>query len=129
MIPQLWELLSQTLAALETLQPNTYYGITSYPPNWEEQGYFYLAGVEIPSPQYLNNPSFVVQTIPAGSYARFIHKGRLKALPLTLDYIYHTWLPKSGKSLACPLEIVCYGQDFRSPETEESEKEIYVPIE
>ena len=110
------------------VKPEKYYGITYYPNDWETRGIFYMAAIEIVSPDIMH-PSLVVKTIPRLQYARFIHKGSLKDHQLTFDYIYHTWLPKSGQSLACPLEIVCHGQDFRNPETEESEREIYVPIE
>lgn len=127
-ISQLWDFLAQELEGLENqVTPKKYYGITYYPNDWENCGIFYMAATEVEAPDSMN-PALVVKTIPASKYARFIHKGCLSDLYLTLDYIYHTWLSKSGKSLAYPLEIVCYGQDFRSPETEEAEREIYVPV-
>ncbi|MFC1976406.1 GyrI-like domain-containing protein, partial [Chloroflexota bacterium] len=70
----------------------------------------------------------VEKTVPPLKYARFIHKGPDQDRHLTLDYIYHTWLPKSGHSLSPPLAIEYYGQDFRSADNEVSEREIYVPL-
>jgi AraC family transcriptional regulator len=128
MISQLWDFLAQELGDLNNqVNPKKYYGMTYYPRDWENQGIFYMAGTEVESPD-IEGSAMVVKTIPASKYARFIHKGPLKALPLTLDYIYHTWLPKSGKNLSWPLEIICYGQDFRDPDTEDSEREMYIPV-
>jgi len=45
-----------------------------------------------------------------------------------LDYVYHTWLPKSDQSLSYPLVIEHYGQDVRDWDNQESEREIYIPI-
>lgn len=73
--------------------------------------------------------AMVIKTIPALVYARFIHKGPRKDLGLTLDYVYQTWLPKSGKRLSCPLEIEDYGQGAMGPDPESSRIAIYIPIE
>ena len=127
-ISTLWEIFAQELEGLKhPVKPETYYGIAWYPNDWEQRGFFYMAAIEIESPDLMGSP-LVVKTIPPLQYARFIHKGRWKDRQLTFDYIYHTWLPKSGKNLSCPLEIACYGQDFRGLDTEESEWEIYIPI-
>lgn len=127
-LSQLWEIFFQEAQVIKNLvQPEQYYGITCYPKDWESKGYFYIAALEIESPERLN-PTLVEKTIPALKYAKFIHKGRYEDLHLTLDYIYQTWLPKSSMSLACPLEIEYYGDDFKSSNTEESERLIYIPI-
>ena len=72
--------------------------------------------------------ALAVKTIPALKYARFIHKGTTKELPLTVDYIFHTWLPKSGHSLSSPLVLEYFGQDFRGADGEDFERQVYVPI-
>ncbi len=127
-IPQLWNMLTQELERLEKTMPSQkYYGIAYYPNDWEKHRFFYMAAIEVESPNIIGSP-LVVKTIPALKYARFIHKGFSKDLHLSLDYIYHTWFPKSGKSLVCPLEIECYRQDFRGSDHEEAEREIYIPI-
>ena len=74
-----------------------YYGLRYYPDGWAETGYFYLAGVETAG--QVDAPGLVVKTFPPGSYACFTHTGPWQDLPLTLDYIYHTWLPNSGARL------------------------------
>ena len=66
--------------------------------------------------------------IPAMTWAKFIHKGPDQDLELTLDYIYQTWLPKSGRTLSLPLMIENLGHDFRDFDCEETETEIHIPI-
>ena len=127
-IPQLWDMLSQELEGIEDAGKGCYYGIACYPKGWQERGYLYMAAVEV-EPLDILGSALVVKTMPASKCARFIHKGRYEDLGLTLDYIYQTWLPKSGQRLASPFEIEHHGQDFRSPDNEESEREIYIPIE
>jgi AraC family transcriptional regulator len=128
-IPELWDMLVQEVEGVEnTVTPQKYYGIVWYPNNWEQRGFFYMAAIEIDSPNIMNF-NLVVKTIPALTYARFIHKGFWRDRHLSFDYIYHTWLPKSGKRLVLPLEIECYKQDFRDSDHEESEREIYIPID
>jgi AraC family transcriptional regulator len=43
--------------------------------------------------------SLVGKHLTARSYARFIHHGQLDRLDYSLDYIYQTWLPRSGEWL------------------------------
>ena len=128
-ISQLWEILAQELEGIgNTHKPENYYGISWYPKDWKKRGFFYMAAIEVGSLHAINS-ALVVKKIPPLKYARFVHKGLRKDLKLTLDYIYQTWLPKSGKSLSCPMEIECYGQDLIGSDHEESEWEIYIPIE
>lgn len=127
-IPQLWDMLAQELKGIENkVNPKRYYGIATYPEDWEERGFFYMAGIQIESLD-ITNSSLVIKTIPSLKYARFIHKGHLKDRKLSLDYIYQTWLPKSDMSLSCPFEIEYFGKDFTDSDNEESEREIYIPI-
>jgi len=127
-IPQLWDTLAQELEGIkDTGMTRGYYGIACYPRDWQERGHLYMAAVEVESLDILGS-ALVVKTMPASKCARFVHKGPYKDLRLTLDYIYQTWLPKSGKRLASSFEIEYYGQDFRRPDNEESETEIYIPI-
>ena len=127
-ISELWELLAQELESSETaVELGDYYGIACHPEGWENRGFLYMAAVEIQGLD-ISNTALVVKTIPALKYARFIHKGLTRGLQLTLDYIYHTWLPKSGESLSYPLVVEHYGQDFRNSDNEEAERGIYIPI-
>ena len=123
-ISRLWEVLAREV---EGVKGAVYYGITWYPAGWEEGGVFYMAGIEVEAVDDAN-PGLVVKSIPPLKCARFIHRGSHDDLRLTLDYIYQTWLPKSGERLAYPLEIVSYGTDM-SATWRNVEMEVYIPIE
>ncbi|WP_088832481.1 GyrI-like domain-containing protein [Paenibacillus tyrfis] len=44
-------------------------------------------------------------------------------------YIYETWLPQSEYALILPYEFEYYGSAYQGPDNEDSETEIYIPIE
>ena len=128
-ISQLWDTLDQELEGIKGAGiTGSYYGIACYPKGWEERGYLYMAAVEVESLD-ITGSALVVKTMPPSRYTRFIHKGPYRDLGLTLDYVYQTWLPKSGQHIASSFEIERYGRDLRSPDDEEAETEIYIPIE
>jgi AraC family transcriptional regulator len=127
-IPQLWDMLAQEVAEIREIGTRgRWYGIAWYPRGWQERGYLYLAAVEV-EPQAVVGSALVVKRMPPYKYARFIHKGPYRDLGLTLDYVYQTWLPKSGKRLAGSFEIEDYGHELGNPGGEASETGIYIPI-
>ncbi len=65
--------------------------------------------------------------IPAQEYAVFTHKGSLETLSKTNDYIWKTWLPKSGLELADAPDIEVYGSKWDAA-AESGEIDIYVPV-
>jgi AraC family transcriptional regulator len=103
------------------------YGIVHYPEEWESRGYTYMAAIEVTDASRLGI-GWVIRIVPASQYARFVHRGRTDDLPLTLDYVWHTWLPKSGYCLAHPLVIERYDQGFQDADADEGEREILIPI-
>jgi AraC family transcriptional regulator len=128
-IADLWDLLHQELA--NCAGPGVAgdcYGLAWYPEGWEDRGYLYMAAVEIQGAD-TGDTALVTKTIPVLTCARFIHKGPRHELPLTLHYVHHTWLPKSGRSPSHPLIIECYGRDFRAADRDDSEIGVYLPIE
>lgn len=127
-IAQLWNVfMSQSMFNSQSSIFN-YCGLSWYPDNWEQDGYFYMAGVKVASPEGIG-PVLSVRKIPSWQYVRFIHKGRWGERSLSYDYIYHTWLPKSGRCLVVPMEIEFYGQDIHAITERETEWEILVPID
>jgi predicted transcriptional regulator YdeE len=105
-----------------------YYGVIWYPKDGERNRYFYLAGIEVPDTD-ISGSALVVKTVPGSKYARFIHKGPSKDLSYTMDYIYHTWLPKSGEQLAHPFELEAYQGEIGEWDQERAERGIFIPIE
>jgi AraC family transcriptional regulator len=109
------------------LVPERYYGVSFFSLAWELEGFFHMVGVEVASLETIQ-PLLVGKTVPPLKYARFIHKGPSRDVGMTFDYIYQTWLPKSGNTLAAPLEIEFYGERYRGPDDPDSESEIFIPI-
>ncbi len=124
-IGQLWAMLAQELTSLDL--GGNFYGLAWYPPDWEQSGYFYLAGIEKGSLKVAGS-ALVVKEMPPLTYARFIHRGDWGDLPLTQDYIYQTWLPQSRRRLAYPMEIHYFGSTLGNWVEEQGEWEIYLPV-
>lgn len=84
-----------------------YYGVSWFPDDWDEGGWYYLAAVKEEQLKALP-AGFVTKHLPAASYVGFQHSGRWTDRRLTTDYVYHAWLPKSSHVLAGPVEIEVY---------------------
>lgn len=101
-IPQLWENFHQVLQNIPGLPKKpAFFAVTTHietPPGLD----FYLAALElaVPAP-----PTLVSQVLPAGKHVCIQHPGSAHTVPLTLDFLYHIWLPKAGLRPALPLEI------------------------
>ncbi|RUT33671.1 helix-turn-helix domain-containing protein [Paenibacillus zeisoli] len=70
----------------------------------------------------------VYRTLPSTTYAVFSHRGSLDRLPDTFQYIYHTWLPRSGRTRMNAPELARYDHRYLGPTNEDSEFDIYIPI-
>lgn len=87
---------------------------------------FYLACTEVKDLKYIPE-GMITKTIPAGEYAMFTHKGPLSKLDHTMNYIYGSWLPRSGRKLREAPDLELYDHRF-TPNSEQSEFDIYIPI-
>lgn len=91
----------------------------------EECGY--IAGAEVTSLDEIPE-GMTGFTIPASEYAVFTHKGVLDTIEHTMNYIFGSWLPKSGRKLKVAPDIEMYDQRFKLNHPD-SELDIYIPIE
>jgi predicted transcriptional regulator YdeE len=123
-VARLWRLLDVELGG--TAPAGRYYGIASRP-RAPGEGYFYFAGVEVGGDP-VRGPNLVVRALPSARYARFVHKGPRERRELTLGYIRHTWIPRSGHALAYPMEIELYVELPRRFGDEEAETPLLVPL-
>jgi AraC family transcriptional regulator len=120
--------LEDELAAGERL-PSTgdRYGIAYYGVGWETRGYSYMAAVEVLADETVP-PGLATQVLPAGAWARFVHKGPTCELGLTLDYVFCTWLPRSGCALAQPLVVEQFYQGVQRAGQAAGERAVLVPL-
>ncbi len=64
-----------------------------------------------------------------GKYAVFVHKGLMKNIQLSFDYVYGTWLPNSGYEPDNRDDFEHYDEKkYFGPDHPESETEIWIPI-
>jgi AraC family transcriptional regulator len=108
--------------------PECYYQVQYWSENQEIGGMYFFTGTEVTQITELN-PLFVVKTIPRGKYLRFIHKGLANQVGYTYKYIYTQFLPDTDYKLSKPFNFEYYGPMCLGPYNEDSESEIYIPVE
>jgi AraC family transcriptional regulator len=127
-LPALWDWLARELERCEeSVLPEKQVGLVHYPRCWEKYGVAYMAAIEVREDPPAR-ASLAVKTLPPQRYARFVHRGSTQDLDLTLDYIYHTWLPKSGHDPCPPYILERYGRGYHAARTGEGETAICVPL-
>jgi AraC family transcriptional regulator len=125
----LWDLLARELEGLDkSPAQRSYYGITYHPEGRARHGVPYMAGIRDPGLEVAGT-ALVSKAVPPLQCARFIHKGSARELQLTLDYVYHTWLPRSGMHLTLPWVLEHFGHDIVDAGNPDSEWEVYIPIQ
>jgi AraC family transcriptional regulator len=108
--------------------PEHYYQVQYWSENQEIGGMFFFTGTEVTQVADVN-PLFVIKSIPKGKYLRFIHKGFSNKVGYTYKYIYTQFLPDTDYKLTKPFNYEYYGEKCTGPFDEDSESEIYIPVE
>jgi AraC family transcriptional regulator len=127
-ITKLWDTFTHEITRFEKInKPVDFYGIVSYPENWTVNGYLYFTGMKLDSYD-LTNSILVTKTIPALTYAKFSHKGSSNERKFISDYIFHTWLPRSGRNVTILFEMEYYGNSIEVFDKKEIETYIYIPL-
>ncbi|MBK7959777.1 MAG: AraC family transcriptional regulator [Bdellovibrionales bacterium] len=94
--------------------------------NQIQEHFNYYAGVEVEKGSVPPQGMELI-FIPAQKYAVFTHRGGLKNLSLTNQYIWGTWMPQSGYELAPASDLEIYPAAFE-PDNNESEMELWIPL-
>lgn len=123
-IPDLWEKFIPEIGKIPGQKSEITYGICCNPDG--KGGFEYIAGVEISKLDDLPEKYRWIEVQPQ-KYAVFEHKGSLDTLPQTFQYIWKTWLPKSGHEAADAPEFERYSEDF-NPKLNTGVLEIWLPI-
>ena len=109
------------------IKPERYYQVQYWSDNQDLDGMYFFIGIEVSKLEDIN-PLFVLKTIPAGKYLRFIHKGLANKVGYTYKYIYNQFLPNTDYILNKPFNFEFYGAKCLGPYNEKSESEIYIPV-
>jgi AraC family transcriptional regulator len=127
-VPQLWdEFLSRIHEIKNRSDDKVAMGISEFCKNPHDEEFTYVACVPVMRIDEIPE-GMVVKTVPRNKYVVVTHKGSLETLGNAYDFIYATWLPKSGYELAEADDFEVYDERFLGPEDEKSEIDIYVPI-
>lgn len=86
----------------------------------------YIAGVPVHSVQPLP-AGMVAHTVPAGTFAVFIHRGPIRNIAQTVGAIYQQWLPGSTWRHAQIADVEWYGERFCA-DGPESEMEYWLSV-
>jgi AraC family transcriptional regulator len=94
-------------------------------------GFDYVSGVEVLRSSGLPSELSAV-SIPAQTYAVFLHRVHLSKLSETLDTIWNKWLPESGHQVArggvgTPEFFERYADSF-DPQTGMGGVEVWIPV-
>lgn len=85
------------------------------------------AAVEVTSIEDIPK-GFEIFVLPAGKYARFIHKGPANTFPETSRYIFGNWIPNSQYDLDARPHFEIMGEKYQ-PDSPASEEKVYIPIQ
>ncbi|MBN1657676.1 MAG: helix-turn-helix domain-containing protein, partial [Anaerolineae bacterium] len=121
-VADLWDLLHDQAGH----DHGTCYGMIYYPSRWETRGALYMAAVEMDDVTPLRG-ALAHKTLSLPAHTRFVHKGARDTLHLSLDYLFHTWLPKAGQVRMPAFIVEEYGRSFPEPDDKEAEIGILVP--
>ncbi|MDT3428685.1 AraC family transcriptional regulator [Paenibacillus forsythiae] len=126
-IGKLWNAFRKRVAELDRRRDHDsiYYALIELTGReWEVS---YTACVEV-SEAGRTPEGMVDKILPPTTYAVFSHKGTVAGIQDTFQYIYSTWLPKSGRMLMNQPEFARYDHRYLGPLHEDSEFDIYIPI-
>ncbi len=125
----IWGQFMNEVSAIENrVKPERYFQVQYWFEKQEAGGLYFFIGVEIDGISGVK-PQFVVKTIPAGRYLRFVHKGFANKVGYTYKYIYNQFLPETDYRLISPFSFELYGERSKGPYNEDSESDIFIPIE
>jgi AraC family transcriptional regulator len=128
-IPPLWDAFAKRMGELSGRIGHASYGIIysrleserSHPHELQ-----YLAGMEV-RPSATVPQGMVSRTIPAGTFAVFLHRGPIQKIGETCHEIYRLWLPRSQWKHAEIADIELYDERFDC-EGVASEMEYWISI-
>ncbi|SDE07847.1 AraC family transcriptional regulator [Kordiimonas lacus] len=128
-IPGLWQALGRHISALPTGPGTRRISVILGPDEAKADGKIeYLAGITVAGDGAPLPEGASLRQVPAGDYAVFTHIGPVETLAHTKNYIYGSWLPKSGRVRTDGPQYTLYSND-RDPRAEGAEMYIHIPLE
>jgi AraC family transcriptional regulator len=130
-IPKLWNDYMKRRGTIENRVSPTEYGVVICLGEKDHKSHpdemLYIAGTAVTGAKHIPE-GMVHARVPAGEYAVFTHKGPVENITHTVNFIYASWLPKSGRKLRNAPHLEVYDQRFKLGQPD-SELEVCVPLE
>jgi AraC family transcriptional regulator len=127
-IEALWDMLRREAESSDREYLRTsYVGVSWFLGDLREERSLYLAAVEAGNSGE-NSPPLVKQTIPTQTYVVFRHQKGIAPTSIALDYVFYTWLPKSGMRWANPMIFERFGRSDPYRRHADDEIELYIPV-
>lgn len=125
-LPGLWADFLQLVPTVPQLTPVPLYGVIAPAPDDDEE-LVYLAAGEVGADRSSPSPPLVTHSVPGGLYAVFEHRGPAHLVDKTVDYIYGTWLMRSGHRHTCGPDLEIYDDDWQG-DSEDSIMRYAIPV-
>ncbi len=127
-LPPLWQRFLARLSEIQDTVGGTCYGVVrQLQENSDELEYF--CAIEVNPAAISAAPAGMLAfTTPAATYARFAHRGAVKLIDGTVNYIYSTWLPRSGRKHSLAADLEFYGAAY-SPSSDQSLMHYAIPLD
>jgi len=125
-LPPLWSAFLPRLAEIRNRVPGVCYGVVHQDPRDGER-LEYHAAIAVTTVDALPEGMSAVE-VPAGTYARFEHRGLAQRVDHTVSYAYGTWLPQSGHRHTYAPDLEIYGAAYH-PTNDDSILHYAIPIE
>ncbi len=110
------------------VKPHDFYGLRHYAKDGKCVSY--MVAVDAAAHGGLSaggGSALVNKVLPPQHCVKVTHRGAARDLALTLDYVYHTWLPQSGFRAAQRYILEHYRPMLPYPGVEGGEWQVYVP--
>ncbi len=125
-LPDLWRAFLARLGEIEHSIPGICYGVVQQTTARDDE-LEYHACVEVSRIAAVPAGMASVR-VPASRYARFTHQGQPRELDTTVNYVYSSWLARSGARHTYGPDLEFYGADY-VPESDRSIIRYAIPIE
>ncbi len=124
-LPALWATFVERAGEVPDNDSDSLYGIVRQTPELTDE-LEYLAVAKVSRIGALPRGMVGIR-LPASKYALFTHRGPVGGLDRTVDYIYSSWLARSGLRHTYGADIESYGPDYR-PDSDESVVRYAIPV-
>lgn len=124
-LPQLWAAFLARLAEIENRVSGVCYGVVRQE-RADSDRLEYHAAIAVTEITSLPE-GFVSVTVPAGTYARFEHRGAAPRIDHTVSYAYATWLAQSSYRHSYAPDLEIYGAAYH-PTSDDSVFHYAIPI-